>query len=313
MSKEKKAKKRRGFSYKSLDFQGKRSVWGVIFLIPWLFGVIFFFLRPLVQTFWYSVCSMELTGGAFKGTFIGLDNFKWVLTVNADFTEMLAEAFIGMLKEVPIQIFLSLFIAILLNGEYKGRGFFRAVFVIPIILATGIATFSLAETSLNAQTSDSVVNMDWLVSLVTNSGIPTSVTTMLTSYISNIFTVVTTCGVQVLLFLTGLQSISPTLYEVAKIEGCSAFETFCKVTLPMVSPTILVCLVYSIAESFASATVTYNSRTITLSSYIHDQTFTGAAQYYGYGAAMSVVYFVITLVTIGIVCGIVNKGVFYYD
>ncbi|MCD8330210.1 MAG: hypothetical protein LUC27_05925, partial [Lachnospiraceae bacterium] len=120
MSKEKKATKRKGFSYKSLDFQGKRSVWGVIFLLPWLFGVIFFFLRPLLQTFWYAVCSMEFSGGVFSGTFVGLDNFTWVLTVNADFTELLAEAFINMAKEVPIQIFLSLFIAILLNGEYKG-------------------------------------------------------------------------------------------------------------------------------------------------------------------------------------------------
>ncbi|MCD8021459.1 MAG: sugar ABC transporter permease [Lachnospiraceae bacterium] len=313
MSKEKKATKRKGFSYKSLDFQGKRSVWGVIFLLPWLFGVIFFSLRPLLQTFWYAVCSMEFSGGVFSGTFVGLDNFTWVLTVNADFTELLAEAFIGMAKEVPIQIFLSLFIAILLNGEYKGRGFFRSVFVIPIILATGIATFSLAETSLNEQTAESVVNLDWLVNLVVNSGIPTNVTTMLTSYISNIFEVVTTCGVQVLLFLTGLQAISPTLYEVAKIEGCSAFETFCKVTLPMVSPTILVCLVYSIAESFASATVTYSNQTITFASYIKSITFTGNTAYYGYGAAMSVIYFVVTLATIGIVCGIVNKGVFYYD
>lgn len=298
---------------KKMDFSRKTAFWGVIFLIPWLLGVIFFFLRPLINTFWYSVCSMELANGKFTGTFVGLDNFKWVLGVNADFNKMLAEAFLNMITEVPFQIFLSLFIAILLNGEYKGRGFFRAIFVIPIILATGIATFSLSETSLNTKASESIVDMEWLVDLVVNSGIPTELTSLLTTYVSNIFDVITTCGVQVLLFLAGLQAISPTLYEVAKMEGCTTFETFCKITLPMVSPTILVCLVYSITESFANAQVTYGSRTIQFSEYIRSTTFTGNSIYYGYGAAMSFIYFAATLITIGVVCGIVSKGVFYYD
>ena len=249
MKKDKKtAQKKPALSwYKRMDFSKKTALWGIIFLLPWLIGLIFFFLRPMVNTFWYSLCSMELVNGKFKGTFIGLENFKWVLTVNADFNKMMTTALINMLTEVPFQIFVALFIAILLNGEYKGRGFFRAIFVIPIILATGVASFKLVETSLVAEASESVLNMDWLVNLVTSSGLPAELTSLLVTYVGNIFDVVTTCGVQILLFLSGLQAISPTLYEVAKMEGCTQFETFCKITLPMVSPTILVCLVYSIA------------------------------------------------------------------
>ncbi len=312
---ENKAVKKKAFSlsYKKLDYEKKTAVWGVIFLLPWLLGLIFFFLRPLVNTVWYSLCSMQMVDGKFTGTFTGLNNFKYALTVNADFTQYLAEAFLNMLKEVPFQIFLALFIAMLLNGEYKGRGFFRAIFVIPIILATGVATFSLSETSLAVTESETVMDMQWLTDLVVNSGIPTELTSLLTSYVENIFTVVTTCGVQILLFLSGLQAISPTLYEVAQMEGCTAFETFCKITLPMVSPTILVCLVYSIAESFANAKVSVGQQTVALSSYIHDVTFTGDPMYYGYGSAMSFIYFAATLVTIGVICGIVSKGVFYYD
>ena len=245
-----------------------------------------------------------MENGVFKGTFIGIENFKYALGVDADFTKDLASAFTGMLTNVPIQIFVSLFIAILLNGQFKGRGFFRAIFFIPIILATGITTIELSEVSLTAQASESVVDLDWLTELVVNSGIPEQITTLLTSYISNIFDVVTTSGVQILIFLSGLQAISPTLYEVAQLEGCSAFETFCKITLPMISPMILVCLVYSISEAFAKADVTDT---------IYNVTFKGQAMYYGYGAAMSVVYFVVTLASIGIICGIVSKGVFYYD
>ena len=298
--------------YKRMDFSKKTALWGVIFLLPWLIGLIFFFLRPLVNTLWYSLCSMEMVNGKFSGTFIGIDNFKWVLGVNADYTRYLAEAFSNMAKAVPFQIFLALFIAMLLNGEYKGRGFFRAIFVIPIILATGVATFELKEVSLST-TAETGMNMQWLQTLIVNSGNPEQLTSLLVTYVQNIFDVVTTCGVQVLLFLSGLQAISPTLYEVAKMEGCTQFETFCKITLPMVSPTILVCLVYSISESFATATYTVAEKTYSISSYIQSITFNGSPEYYGYGAAMSFVYFVAVLVTVGVVCGIVSKGVFYYD
>lgn len=316
MKKDKKtAQKKPALSwYKRMDFSKKTALWGIIFLLPWLIGLIFFFLRPMVNTFWYSLCSMELVNGKFKGTFIGLENFKWVLTVNADFNKMMTTALINMLTEVPFQIFVALFIAILLNGEYKGRGFFRAIFVIPIILATGVASFKLVETSLVAEASESVLNMDWLVNLVTSSGLPAELTSLLVTYVGNIFDVVTTCGVQILLFLSGLQAISPTLYEVAKMEGCTQFETFCKITLPMVSPTILVCLVYSIAESFAKAQVPVGNTTKALSAYIRsDITFSGNAAYFGYVAAMSFIYFAMTLIAIGVICGIVSKGVFYYD
>lgn len=301
MSKDIKAKKTKKH-YKSLE--KKTALWGLIFLLPWLIGLVFFFLKPLALTFYYAFCSMEMKNGIFKGTFNGIENFKYALGVDADFTKDLATAFKDMLTSVPIQIFVSLFIAILLNGEFKGRGFFRAIFFIPIILATGITTIELTEVSLTSQVSESVVNMDWLTDLIVNTGIPTELTSLLTSYISNIFDVVTTSGVQILIFLSGLQAISPTLYEVAQLEGCSTFETFCKITLPMISPMILVCLVYSISEVFAKADVTDT---------IYSVTFKGQAMYYGYGAAMSVIYFIVTLASIGIVCGIVAKGVFYYD
>ena len=299
--------------YKRMDFSKKTALWGMIFLLPWLIGVIFFFLRPLVNTFWYSLCNMDMVNGKLSGVFTGLDNYQWVLGVNADFNQHLATVFLNMLQEVPFQIFIALFIAILLNGEYKGRGFFRAVFVIPIILATGIATFDLAEVSMTEQATDSVVNMAWLQDLVVNSGLPENLTSLLVEYVQNIFTVVTTCGVQVLLFLSGLQAISPSLYEVAKMEGCTQFETFCKITLPMVSPTILVCLVYSIAESFANATVKQGTTTVKFAEYIQSITFNGQPAYYGYGAAMSFIFFATSLAAIGIICGIVSKGVFYYD
>ena len=121
-------------------------------------------------------------------------------------------------------------------------------------------------------------------------------------FVNDIFDVITTAGVQMLIFLSGLQSISPSLYEVAKIEGCRQFECFCKITLPMISPMILVCMIYSLADSFARADI---------SKMISTTTFTNAQ--YGLGAAMSAVYFLVSIFVILVLSAIVSKGVFYYD
>lgn len=295
------SKQRKSF-YKKMRYQQKRSFWGVIFLLPWIIGVLIFFLGPLFRTFYYSLFEMKLQTNGFSYRYVGLDNFKYTLLVDPDFNQQLLTALAQTVKNVPIQIFVSLFVAILLNGEYKGKGFFRLIFFIPIILATGITKIELADISISEETAQSFVNTEFVMSIISNSGIPMSMINYVVTFVNDIFDVITTAGVQMLIFLAGLQSISPSLYEVAKIEGCSRFECFCKITLPMISPMILVCMIYSLADSFARADI---------SETISNTTFTNAQ--YGMGAAMSVLYFIVSLTVILIASGIVSKGVFYYD
>lgn len=304
MEKIKKAagKDRKKSLYSRLDFKKRTTLWGMIFLLPWLFGAIFFFLIPLIQTFYYAVCDITLTGGGFAFRFSGLENFKYALGVDPEFNKKLIEALAGVANHVPIQIFIALFLAILLNDRFKGRGFFRLIFFIPLVLATGITKISLEGVSVMTEETKSVINMAWLTSLITNSGIPDQILSLITTYIKDIFDVITTSGVQILIFLSGLQAISPTLYEVARIEGCSGFECFCKITFPMISPMILVCVIYSMADMFAIAEI---------SDTIYEATFLNGK--YGLGASMSVVYFLVSMVVIGAVSLIVSKGVFYYD
>ncbi|MCR5823458.1 MAG: sugar ABC transporter permease [Lachnospiraceae bacterium] len=288
--------------YARLSYPKKRALWGFIFLIPWLIGAIFFFLAPLIKTFYYSFFEMELKLGGFNYTHIGFDNFVNALTVNPDFNSYILDALKNFAVNVPIQIFVSLFVAMLLNGEYKGRGFFRVIFFIPIILATGITDVELKTFSMQSQGSQSFVNIDFLISIFTNSGIPASAMSTIIQTVQNIFGVITKAGVQMIIFLAGLQSISPQLYEVAKMEGCTKFEVFCKITLPMISPMILVCMVYSIADSFAGADIT---------KLINQTTFTNSK--YGLGASMSALYFIVTVGVTLICTAIVSKVVFYYD
>lgn len=300
--KEVQVKKKKGSFYSRMAYSNKRTLWGIIFLIPWAFGLIFFFLGPLIKTFYYSFFDLTMVSGGFEYVFTGFTNFKYALTVNPTFNQDLLTALIQAGQNVPIQIFVSLFIAMLLNGKFKGRGMFRTIYFIPIILATGITNIDLTGVSSVEEFSTSFVNTGAIVSLLSTGGIPSNLLNMLVSFADSIFEVVTIAGVQMLIFLAGLQAISPTLYEVAKIEGCSAFECFCKITLPMISPMILVCLVYSLADTFANSDISDTISTIT---------FTNAK--YGLGAAMSAIYFLVSMAVILIVSLIVSKVVFYYD
>lgn len=288
--------------YSRLSYPKKRALWGIIFLIPWAIGLLGFFLGPLIKTFYYSLFDMTLESGGFTYDFVGIDNFKYLLTVNPEFNQYLLKALMAVARNVPIQIFISLFIAILLNGKYKGRGLFRLVFFVPIILATGITDINLADVNVIAEKSQSFVNFDVIVNVLYSSGIPFSIIGIIQSFVNSIFEVITKAGVQMLIFLAGLQGISPTLYEVSKIEGCTKFESFCKITLPMISPMILVCMIYSLSDTFSEADI---------SEIINSTTFTNAK--YGIGASMSVVYFIVSITIVLLLSFIVSRVVFYYD
>lgn len=288
--------------YGRMSYPKKKAFWGILFLSPWAIGMLAFFLGPLVKTMWYSLNEMALADGGFSYKFVGIENIKYALTVDPDFNQYIIEALLNVLQNVPFQVFISLFVAMMLNGNYKGRGIFRVIFFIPIILATGITDVELTTITAAAEESQSFVSADFLVEIFEKSGIPASVMIFINEMVANIFEVITKAGVQMLIFLAGLQGINPSLYEVAKLEGCSKFECFCKITLPMISPMILVCMVYSIADSFAGAEIT---------EIINSTTFTSGK--YGLGASMSAVYFVVSVAVTLIATFIVSKVVFYYD
>lgn len=285
--------------YAKLSYPKKRAFWGAIFLLPWMVGILAFFLGPIVRNIYTSFFETHIGS---EDTFVGFDNYVFALTKDSNYNTYLLGALKDFITNVPIQIFVSLFIAMMLNGNYKGRGFFRVIFFIPIILATGITDAKIKTISLAGQESQKFVSAEFLIDTLLSSGLPRSAISIIQSSVQNIFGVLTKAGVQMLIFLAGLQGINPSLYEVAKIEGCSKFECFCKITLPMISPMILVCMVYSIADTFARADI---SKIIT-------NTVVNEAKG-GLGAAMGTIYLLVS-VSITLLCTfIVSKVVFYYD
>lgn len=297
---------KKGWYYR-LSLQKRMSIWGLIFLSPWLIGFLVFFLKPAVEVFVYAFNKISIQPKGLEMKWLGFKNFIDALTVDPNFNKELVETLGATLLSVPIIVCFSLLAAILLNGNYKGRGIARGIFFIPIILATGITTLKLggaAAGQLNdvAQQTESVFGTSFISNILVNSGFDKSIVEYITKLVSQIFTIISLSGVQILIFLAGLQSISPSLYEVCKIEGATAYETFWKVTFPMVSPMILTVTVYSLADSFMRSGITQTIQDI------------GFKQgNYGLSAAMSAIYLLINVIIISVIGFIISRKVFYYD
>lgn len=294
---------------KTSDFYRRQDRWALLMMTPWLIGVVFFFLKPLVEIIIYSFNDITVYLGGMDQVWVGLKNYIYVLRTHATFYQDLITTFAQALPSTVLIIFFSLFAAVLLNGKFKFRGAARVIFFLPIVLATDLINVELAGAALEGLEStgnsaaDSLTSVGMIVAfLVDGVGLPMQMISMLMGVISNVFETIKLSGVQILIFLAGLQSVSPSMYEVAKMEGATAYETFWKVTLPTVSPLVLTNVIYTLTDSLM--------RTDLIDT-IQETAF-GSAQY-GNSAAMSVSFLGLTLVVIAVVSLILRKVVFYND
>ena len=229
--------------------------------------------------------------------------------------ETLLKGLQNMAFEIPMILIFSLFVAVLLNQKMVGRAAFRAIFFIPVILATGLME-SINAADLNGETMEGTEGIDdgsgssasgEIVSaldiqqLFSGMAVGQGLVTFVVTAINNIFNIVNRSGVQMLIFLAGLQSISPAIYESVQIDGASSWETFWKITFPMISPMILVNAVYTIIDSF-----TTDSNVVM--AYISEQYFASRPVV---SSAMAWIYFVIVLAIIAVVAAIFSAFVFY--
>ena len=151
------------------------------------------------------------------------------------------------------------------NGKFKGRTLVRAILFLPIIMNAGAinnaiemareaVTGGVAAVSAEAAVA-SGVNVDYFMNLFMDLGFPVALLDYITAAVGRIFDIVQASGVQIIIFIAALQSVPGALYEVAKIEGATGYETFWKVTFPMVSPLIITNVVYTIVDSFVDSDV----------------------------------------------------------
>lgn len=300
---------------RKLTLRGKEAVAGYLFAIPFLIGFFGLFLPMLIKSVGFSFSNMTVEKSGYVLTRAangGLEHYIRALTIDPKFNLALLNAVKDMAVNVPLIIIFSFFAANLLNQKFRGRGIARSIFFLPVILTSGVVlgleTSDLLQTTLgpegmlSADDANTVFNVAGFLLNYTN--LPSGVVMYLSQAVLGIYDIVIASGVQILIFLAGLQGISPSLYEASNMEGATAWENFWKITFPMISPLILVNAVYTIIDSFTSAD---NE----LMKMIKTTIFTDVK--YGYGSAMAWIYFLIIVVIIAIVGGIIGKRVFYMD
>ncbi|MBQ7400271.1 MAG: sugar ABC transporter permease [Clostridia bacterium] len=300
----------------SLDAKKARAGW--FFVLPFLIGFIILYIPMLISSVEFSFSKIHVIPKAgYELEFIGIENYREALFSDANFVRTLTESIQQLVLDVPAIVIFSLFMAIVLNQKMLGRAVFRAIFFIPVILATGLidqidqsnAAMNYMnsggiDTGAGGAESEGLINTMDITNLLGNMVIGTELVEYVVGIVNNIFNIVNRSGVQMLIFLSGLQSISPAIYESCKMDGATGWETFWKITFPMISPMILVNTIYTVIDSFTS-------ESNVVMTYINKVYNEGTLRPRELSSAMSWIYFLIVLVLIGLVSLLVSAFVFY--
>lgn len=294
----------------------KRNFKGFLFILPWLIGFIAFYARGLIQNIQFSMSTLTVPAtGGYTLDWVGFDNYVYAFRVHGSFKQVLTSSLGNMLIDVPLIIFFSLFMAILLNKKFKGRGIVRAIFFIPVIMGAGAITdaLDLARTMMNdginsssGEMSDAAaaasVSIEYFIDLFKNLSLPEKLLDYVVGAVARVTEIISASGVQLIIFIAALQSIPGSMYEVAKIEGATAYETFWKVTFPMVMPHIITNFVYTVVDKFADSEIIELAYKTTFDNFD-----------YGLGSAMSMVSTLIVCVILFLVVAFIQKRTFYYN
>ena len=290
---------------RNLSYERRKQFNGFLFLLPWLIGVVYFFLKPMVRTFLLSFNNVTFLQDEIVEKFIGMENYRTAFFVDAEFLPALVSSFKNIVLQVPLIIIFSMFVAVLLNNKFKGCTFFRAVFFLPVIISSGpILGFLQGQDAANIVSGGSDTMLFSAISvgeILKSYSLSTGFIEKIVVVVDSIFNLVWKSGVQILLYISALKSISPTLYEASHIEGATKWENFWKITFPMTTPILITNIVYTIIDQFTDMNNPMIEKIFRTARQLNIQ----------FSAAMSTVYFLLIIIVIGVVYKILNKLVFY--
>ncbi len=238
---------------KNRGIENLKSRYGLMFVAPWTIGIIMFFLMPLVQSVIYSFNEVKITSKGIMFNFAGLSNYKNILFSDVNYTDMLSESMTSFLYSLPIILLLSIVLALLLNQKFRGRAMFRALYFMPVIIATGEVVNIIFKTTQSDLSEIGVsesfsAGMFSVNDLTTWLNLDASIAEYITTTISKIFDLLWSCGIQIVLVLAGLQSIPSSLYEASRVEGATKWEEFWFITFPMLSRVTLLVSIFTMVE-----------------------------------------------------------------
>jgi ABC-type sugar transport system permease subunit len=293
-----------------ISMRTKRSLYGLLFILPFIIGFVFFFLSPLVLfiTMSFNDLSMTNDGMAFKYA-----EFKYYIESLFNQTEFITSV-TGSLSNIslilPSIVIYSLFVAVILNQKFRGRSIFRSTYFLPVLVASGTAAIANNDNTMNAAIQAVMGKVDPNSTLNFSSYIMDLFGTSNTFFISvaeglvsNVYQITLSSGVQILIFLAGIQTIPQSIYEASNIDGATSWENFWKITLPMLSPIILVNSVYTVIDLLGGENNSVIQNVYKLMS----------GYKFSLGAAQGVVYFAIIFTVLGILMFVLSKVVYYEE
>jgi len=298
----------------SLTLEGKNALAGYLFILPFLIGLLAFIFFPILESLRmvFSTVNIDLVKNGFTMEFSGADNLKRVLMIDPQFKRLLVEEIGRMVLIVPAVIIFSLFVALILNQEFKARGVVRAIFFLPVILSSGIMIGLETNNTLLNSMADIIKEGNLMKSSITgvledilvSEGAASDFMGYIFNIVNQIYDIAMASGIQIVIFLSALQTIPPSMFEAAKIEGATSWECFWKITFPMVSSLILVNVVYSVVDYFIRTDNRVMEKIrVTMMQRME----------YGFSTAMAWVYFLAVIAIIGIAMSLISRKVYYYE
>lgn len=291
-----------------IPYEKKKILYGYLFILPWILGFLLFFLLPFGKSIFYAFQKLDTTEAGIQGSFIGLENFKYALFRDTDFIVKCANSLKNLIQ-VPLIIVYSLCFALLLKGKYPGRAFMRAVAFLPVIIGSGVLMQILKEDvfSSGVKGGGSVylfTSSGGMESLFLSMGLSPSITNFINQIISAIFDLTWRSGVQILLFLAGLHNIPEYVYEASSLEGARGLEQFFKITLPLLTPMMLLNIIYSVIDMFSD----FGNEIIQM---IYNAAF--SSNRFGYSSAMAILYFIMIGIVLIIVYALLKRYIVKQD
>lgn len=244
---------------KKKGIESLKRQYGRCFVLHWEIGVLLFFVFPLISSIIYSFSEMTIQVGSVDTQWAGLKYYHYILFEDANYLKNLRDSLIDISYSLPIILTLSLVLAIVLNSRFRGRLLMRAIFFLPVIIATGVVMDLMRSETISvplfATVNDIENQSGGLVdfgNILKQLSLPNEIEEIFLKFFGNIFNLIWSCGIQTVLFIAGLQTIPRALYEVSRVEGANAWEEFWFITFPMISRVTLIVLVFTMIELFTA-------------------------------------------------------------
>ena len=272
------------------NLKRKENMNGYLFILPWLIGMALLFAFPIYRSLEMSFSNItNYTNYAVE--FAGLEHYKTALTGDAEYLNSLLGQVKNMLQTVPFVNVFSLFIAVMLNRKFKGRTLFRAIFFLPVILGSGFAMSQIMNQKVDQEAMEAVKEV--LLPRQVAIYLGEELTNAISVFLNLISTILWKCGVPIVIYLAGLQGVPSSLYEAARVDAATEWEMFWLITLPLITPMMLLNMVFTVVDSFTDS----QNWLLRL---IERTSFSGDFEY-EYASAMSWIFFVWIILLVAVI------------